>query len=101
MRRCLVLLSFLVLAQTAVAQEVVLRHALSGRALDALSTLVLRFNDEQKGKGRVTLEELAGVADRQRLPQMALLDADDARQFFDTRPRFKPLTEVMKEGGQR
>ncbi|HTY98440.1 MAG TPA: extracellular solute-binding protein, partial [Rhodocyclaceae bacterium] len=81
------------------AQELVLRHAVQGRALDSLSTLVLKFNDEQKGKGRVVLEDLAAVSDKHRLPHLALLDPDDRGQFFDTLPRFKPLYEVMKEGG--
>lgn len=88
-------------ASVAGAQELVLRHSLQGKALDALSTLVLRFNDEQKGKGKVVLEDLAGVADRHRLPNLALLDPDDRLQFFDSQPRFKPLHEVMKEGGAK
>jgi sn-glycerol 3-phosphate transport system substrate-binding protein len=91
---------FLAFAQAAPAQEVVLRHALGGAGLDVLSTLVLRFNDEQKGKAKVVLQDLSGVADRQHLPHMALLDEADARQFFDTRPRFRPLADVMKEAGQ-
>lgn len=33
-------------ATTAFGQEVTLRHAQSGAALDALATLALRFNDE-------------------------------------------------------
>jgi sn-glycerol 3-phosphate transport system substrate-binding protein len=74
---------------------------MQGKALDALSTLVLRFNDEQNGKGRIRLEDLAGVSDKQRLPHLALLDPDDRQQFFDTLPRFKPLYEVMKEGGAK
>lgn len=81
------------------AQELVLRHAVHGKALDSLATLVLRFNDEQKGKGRIVLEDLAGVADKQRLPHLALLNPDDRQQFFDALPRFKPLYDVMKEGG--
>ncbi len=87
-------------AAAASAQEVVLRHALDGSALDALATLVLRFNDEQKGKGKVVLQELSGVADRQQMPHLALLNDDDARAFFDTRPRFKHMADVMKEDRQ-
>ncbi len=83
------------------AQEVSLRHALDGRSLDALATLVVRFNDEQKGKARVVLEDLKSVEDRHRLPHMAFLDADEGMAFFDTRPRFKPLVQVMKEGGEK
>ncbi|CAB1370079.1 extracellular solute-binding protein [Denitratisoma oestradiolicum] len=83
------------------AQEVVLRHALEGKALDALATLTLRFNDAQKGKARVVLQGLAGVEDKRHLPQMALLDPDDSLTFFDTRPRFRPLHEIMKESREK
>jgi sn-glycerol 3-phosphate transport system substrate-binding protein len=94
-------LALAMLATAVAAQEVVLRHTLGGPALDQLASLVLRFNDEQKGKARVVLEDLAGVADRHRLPHLALLDDEDVRLFFDSRPRFKPLFEVMNEGGQK
>ncbi len=89
-----------VASQVAVAQEVVLRHALGGAALDALTALTARFNGEQKGKGKVVLEELVGVAERQKLPHLALLDDDDAREFFDSLPRYKAMSGVMKESGQ-
>jgi len=84
----------------ALAQDVTLRHDFTGAARDELATLVERFNQEQKGKGRIVLEDLAGVTDRRHLPQLALLDEDDARLFFDTVPRFRPIADVMKEGGQ-
>ncbi|MBK7813744.1 MAG: extracellular solute-binding protein [Rhodocyclaceae bacterium] len=87
-------------ATTAFGQEVTLRHAQSGAALDALATLALRFNDEQKGKAKVVLEDLSGISDSHRLPHMALLDDEDARLFFGSRPRFLPLADVMKMGGQ-
>ncbi|MDD5250436.1 MAG: extracellular solute-binding protein [Rhodocyclaceae bacterium] len=83
------------------AQEVTLRHALEGRSLDALATLVVRFNDEQKGKAKVVIEDVHGVADKHRLPDMALLDAEDGMAFFGTLPRFRPLAQVMKEGGEK
>lgn len=101
MRRIILSLFAGLIAQAAAAQEVTLRHALGGVSLDALATLALRFNDEQKGKAKVVLESLDGVEDRQKLPDMALLDDEDARLFFDSRPRYKPLPEVMKEGGQK
>lgn len=85
----------------ACAQEVVLRHALEGGAQDALSTLVLRFNDAQKGKARVVLQGLQGLDDRRPLPAMALLDTDDSMSFFDTRPRFKSLQQAMTEAGEK
>ena len=81
------------------AQELVLRHGLEGKALDALSTLTLQFNAEQKGKGRISLQSLSGVEDRRKLPNMAFLDPDDAMTFFDTLPRYQPLSKVMADGG--
>lgn len=89
-----------VASQAAMAQEIVLRHALAGASLDALTTLTARFNSEQKGTGKVVLEDLAGVTERQRLPHLALLDDDDARDFFDSLPRYKAMSGVMKESGQ-
>ncbi len=83
------------------APEVVLRHALSGAAREVLVSLVSRFNDQQKGRGTVLLEELKDVADPRQLPQMALLDDDDSLEFFHTRPRFRPLYQVMAESRER
>lgn len=97
----LLLVALSLAGRMAAAQEIVLRHSLGGPALDALSTLVLRFNGEQKGKAKVSLQDLAGVTDPHQLPHLALLDDDDARLFFDSRPRFRLLADVMKEGGQR
>lgn len=101
MRR--IVLAFLLSVASAAsdAQEIVLRHAASGATLDALATLVLRFNDEQKGKAKVTLQDVSSVSDRHQLPQLALLDDDDVRRFFDSRPRFRLLADAMKEGGQQ
>lgn len=85
-------------------QEIVLRHALPGGALDALATLVLRFNDAEAklkaGSGRIVIEDAQGLADKARLPQLALFDQDDALALFDTRPRFRPLHGVMAAGQQ-
>lgn len=99
-----VLLLALALALPARAgEEVVLRHALTGKAQDALATLVLRFNEEQKGKSRVVLQDLRDIDEpaRQQLPLLALLDADDSAEFFGTRPRFKPLYQVMAESREK
>lgn len=86
-------------------QEIILRHALTGQPLDALATLVLRFNDAEsrlkRGGGRVLLEDAGGIADRARLPHLALFDQDDAQAVFGTRPRFLPLHKVMAASGQR
>jgi len=82
-----------------VPQELVLRHGITGAALDTLATLVLRFNGEEvklkTGGGRIQLEDVQGVADKARLPQLALFDQDDAQAMFETRPRFRPLHQVM------
>lgn len=102
MLRVILAVFFAAATTAAVGEEIVLRHALRDGPLDALASLVLRFNDEQKGgRDRVVLQDLSAVTDRHQLPDLALLDADDARQYFDTRPRFKPMFEVMKEGGQK
>jgi len=85
----------------ALAQDITLRHDLDGKALDTLATLTLRFNDELKGKGRIVLQDSRGLENRQALPHLALLDTDDSMEFFGTRPRFRPLHEVMREAGQK
>lgn len=81
--------------------ELVLRHALDGRALDALATLTLKFNDAQQGKGRIVLQSLSGVENKRDLPDLALLHPDDAMSFFDTLPRYLSLTKVMADGGEK
>jgi sn-glycerol 3-phosphate transport system substrate-binding protein len=84
--------------------QIVLRHELSGTALDSLATLALRFNDDEgklkTGSGRILLEDALGLADRSRLPHLALFDQDDAPTLFVTRPRFLPLHKVMEAGKQ-
>jgi sn-glycerol 3-phosphate transport system substrate-binding protein len=86
-------------------QEIALRHALDGAALDTLATLALRFNDEEGkrkgGAGRLLLEDARGLADKSRLPHLAFFDQDDARELFNTRPRFLPLHRAMAAGRQR
>ena len=85
-------------------EQIVLRHGLSGAPLDVLATLALRFNDEEAklkaGGGRIQLEDVQGVADKGQLPHLALFDQDDAMAMFDTRPRFRPLHQVMAVGKQ-
>jgi sn-glycerol 3-phosphate transport system substrate-binding protein len=87
-------------AATLSVQEITLRHALDGKAQDALATLVMRFNDSLKGKGKVVLQDARSVENKQQLPTLALLDVDDSVAFFDTRPRFMPLSKMMRDGGQ-
>lgn len=94
-----------VVSSVASPEEIVLRHALDSRPLDMLATLVLQFNDEEAklkaGAGRITLEDVRGLADKSHLPQLALFDQDDVLSMFDTRPRFLPLHKVMEAGKQR
>jgi sn-glycerol 3-phosphate transport system substrate-binding protein len=86
-------------------QEIVLRHSLSGTPLDALATLTLHFNDQEAklkaGSGRISLEDVQGISDKSQLPHLALFDQDDALAMFDTRPRFRPLHQVMDAGRER
>ena len=49
MKKILLILLGCSAAVPALAQDISLRHDLEGKALDALATLVLRFNDVQKG----------------------------------------------------
>ena len=102
-RGWLLVLALGLCAPVQAAEEIILRHALTGKAQDILATLVLRFNDEQKDKSRVLMQDLRGIDEtaRQRLPQLALLDADDSSQFFGTRPRFKPLYQVLPLAGEK
>jgi len=101
MKKILLVLLGCSAAFPALAQDISLRHDLEGKALDTLATLTLRFNDEQKGKGRVLLQDARGLENRQVLPHLALLDPDDSMEFFGARPRFRPLHEVMRDAGQK
>jgi sn-glycerol 3-phosphate transport system substrate-binding protein len=100
MRR-LIPLVLILLSPLSQAQELVLRHKLEGRALDTLATLVVQFNDEQKGKGRIRLEGLPIAEERRDLPDLALLDISDSMEFFGTQPRFKPLSSVLRDAGEK
>ena len=84
----------------AAAQEVALRHALDGKAQDALATLVLRFNDSVKGHGRVVLQDARSLDNKRPLPLLALLNADDSVNFFNAHPTFMPLHKLMRDSGQ-
>jgi sn-glycerol 3-phosphate transport system substrate-binding protein len=92
-------------AAVATQQEIVLRHGVSGASLDALATLTLRFNDAEAklktGSGRIVLQDTQGVADKTQLPHLALFDQDDALKMFGTRPRFRPLHQIMDADKQR
>ena len=99
MKKLLLLLCSL-LATSALAQELVLRHGLAGGQLDTLASIVLRFNDAQKGKGKVTLQAASPDTEHLALPHLGFLDATDSMAFFGTVPRFIPLHQMMKENGQ-
>ena len=114
---CLVFLAMLMLASPAratvgktarvasppVRQDVLLRHRLSGPALDTLTTLVVRFNNEQKGRARVVMQDARQLdeAGLKQYPTIALLEPDDGMQFFQGMPRFKPLFQVMALAGEK
>ncbi len=101
MKTILTILLGCCLAYPVLAQDISLRHDLDGKALDTLATLVLRFNDELRGKGRVLLQDSRGLENRNALPHLALLDPGDSIEFFAGQPRFRPLHEVMREAGQK
>ena len=101
MNRPLLFIFLFAMSALSHAQDVTLRHALTGKNLDTLATLVDRFNQLQKGKAKVVLQDLKGVEDKRHLPGMAILDTDDNATFFGTLPRYRPLYQVMKDAGQR
>lgn len=97
-------LSLLLPLASVQAQEVVLRHSLQGKALDVLATQTLEFNDLQKGKGRILLQNANSLSatDKVWVPQAVLFDPDDAAYYFPKQtPRFMPLYQVFKEGGEK
>lgn len=83
-------------AKPAPLPEVTLRHALDGKAQDALDTLVTRFNDSIKGQGRIVLQDARTTDQKSPAPVLALLNEDDRKQFFATPPTFMPLFALMK-----
>ncbi|HQN46666.1 MAG TPA: extracellular solute-binding protein [Rugosibacter sp.] len=80
--------------------KVVLRHALDGKAQDALSTLVVRFNDSNKNQGRIVLQDSRTTDKNSATPTLALLNPDNAGKFFASHPSFMPLHTLMKNQGQ-
>ena len=101
MNRPLLVIFLFAMSALSHAQDVTLRHALTGKNLDTLATLVDRFNQLQKGKAKLVLQDIKGVEDKRHLPGMAILDTDDNATFFGTLPRYRPLYQVMKDAGQR
>jgi sn-glycerol 3-phosphate transport system substrate-binding protein len=101
MRYLFCLLTISIACVSAHAQEIVLRHALDGQTLGTLAELTLKFNEEQKGKAKVVLQSLSGLEHLTPLPHMAFLDPDESMVFFGTRPRFRPIAQVMSEGKEK
>ncbi len=90
------------IAQAApVRLDVLLRHRLSGPALDTLTTLVVQFNNEQKGRVRVVMQDARQLDELslKQYPAMAFLEPDDGLEFFQGMPRFKPLHQVLALAG--
>ncbi len=85
------------------AQEVVLRHSLQGKALDTLATMTLKFNDAQKGKAKIVLQNANSLSptDKAQLPHAALLDLDESSHYFSQRPRFLPFHQLIKDSGEK
>lgn len=100
MKRLIAILIVLV-AQQSMAQELILRHKLEGPALDAMATLVVKFNDAQKGKAGIRLQSLPPENERKSLPDLALLDIADSQAFFGSQPRYKPLHALMREAREK
>lgn len=103
MKRWIMGISLAVALPLAGAQEVTLRHSLQGKALDALATMTLKFNDAQKGKARVVLQNTDTLTPQQRaqLPTAALFDLDESTHYFATRPRFVPFHQLIKDTGEK
>ena len=75
----------------------------SSSALDALATMTLKFNDAQKGKAKVVLQNTDALTPQQRaqLPTAALFDLDESTHYFTTRPRFVPFHQLIKDTGEK
>lgn len=103
MKRWIMGFSLAVALPLAGAQEVTLRHSLQGKPLDALATMTLKFNDAQKGKAKVVLQNTDTLTPqlRAQLPTAALFDLDESTHYFSTRPRFLPLHQLIKDSGEK
>lgn len=99
MRRWIMGISLALAVPLAGAQEIVLRHSLHGEALDALATMTLKFNDSQKGKAKVVLQNVGNLdaKEKAKLPDAAFFDLDESTRYFSTRPRFLSLYQLMRE----
>lgn len=99
MDKILFALGFSFLAASASAQEIILRHRLDGAALDALSSLVVRFNGDPRIKGKVVLQDVLGLEHVRDVPHLALFDPDDEDEFIGAQARIRPLQDFMREAG--
>lgn len=103
MKRWIMGISLAVALPLAGAQEVTVRHSLQGKALDALATMTLKFNDAQKGKAKVVLQNTDALTPqlRAQLPTAALFDLDESTHYFATRPRFVPFHQLIRDTGEK
>ncbi len=78
------------------AQEIEIFHRLPQGKAAALDELVARFNAQSKGvRVAVSQADWRGAA----APHMLILEGDEEESFLAGKPRFKPLHELMKQGG--
>lgn len=83
-------------ALAAPAQEIEIFHRLPQGKAAALDEMVARFNAQSKGvRVAVSQADWRGAA----APHMLILEGDEEESFLAGKPRFKPLYELMKQGG--
>jgi sn-glycerol 3-phosphate transport system substrate-binding protein len=98
MKRLLWILLGSAIALSASAQEISLRHDLDGKVLDALATLVLRFNDELKGKGKSRVAGCAGTGKQGTAAASCLAGSRRQHGFLRHPPAFSPLARGHARG---
>ncbi|MDR0716861.1 MAG: extracellular solute-binding protein [Azoarcus sp.] len=83
-------------AQPAQVRQIEILHYLPRTRAKALQNLVERFNAQSKSHQVVFVERDWRTGD---IPHMLILDGDNEEAFLAGKPRFKPLSAVMKEAG--
>ncbi len=83
-------------AAAASTQEIEIFHRLPQGKVAALDELVARFNAQSKNvRVAVSQADWRGAAS----PHLLILEGDEEESFLAGKPRFKPLHELMKQGG--
>lgn len=83
-------------AAAASTQEIEIFHRLPQGKVAALDELVARFNAQSKNvRVAVSQADWRGAAS----PHLLILEGDEEESFLAGKPRFKPLYELMKQGG--